>query len=146
MPLPFRAVVSAVHLRQEDTLSGIVPSRRSLSQTRAVMSPLPSPQLFIPIMGRLWIRKLPLLRSMKAVSKQALRVFTHSVMQPFTGNLYRWARTGVLVDKKFYLERIDLMLAEEQSEHLRLKARNLKTSTNKRQGLPLYAGSEYRAL
>jgi glutamine synthetase len=71
------------------------------------------PTAFYSYYGEALDKKTPLLRSMKAVSKQALRVL-HAL-----GNTTSTKVTSTvgpeqeyfLVDKKFYLERIDLMLA-----------------------------------
>jgi glutamine synthetase len=71
------------------------------------------PTAFYSYYGEALDKKTPLLRSMKAVSKQALRVL-HAL-----GNTTSTRVTSTvgpeqeyfLVDKKFYLERIDLMLA-----------------------------------
>ncbi len=150
MPLPFRAVASAVHLRQEDTLPGIVPLG-VLQTDESGNVTLTIPQLFIPIMGG-WIRRLPSLRSMKAVSKQALRVLRalgNATSLRVTSTVGP-EREYFLVDKKFYLERIDLMLAGRTIFGAPApKGQELEDQYfwhYKRQGLPLYAGSEYRAL
>lgn len=71
------------------------------------------PTAFYSYYGEALDKKTPLLRSMKAVSKQALRVLRA------LGNTTATKVTSTvgpeqeyfLVDKKFYLERIDLMLA-----------------------------------
>ena len=71
------------------------------------------PTAFYSYYGEALDKKTPLLRSMKAVSKQALRVLRA------LGNTSATKVTSTvgpeqeyfLVDKKFYLERIDLMLA-----------------------------------
>lgn len=71
------------------------------------------PTAFYSYYGEALDKKTPLLRSMKAVSKQALRVLRA------LGNTTSTRVTSTvgpeqeyfLVDKKFYLERIDLMLA-----------------------------------
>jgi len=71
------------------------------------------PTAFYSYYGEALDKKTPLLRSMKAVSKQALRVLRA------LGNATSLRVTSTvgpeqeyfLVDKKFYLERIDLMLA-----------------------------------
>jgi glutamine synthetase len=71
------------------------------------------PTAFYSYYGEALDKKTPLLRSMKAVSKQALRVLRG------LGNTTTTKVTSTvgpeqeyfLVDKKFYLERIDLMLA-----------------------------------
>lgn len=71
------------------------------------------PTAFYSYYGEALDKKTPLLRSMKAVSKQALRVLRA------LGNVTSMKVTSTvgpeqeyfLVDKKFYLERIDLMLA-----------------------------------
>jgi len=71
------------------------------------------PTAFYSYYGEALDKKTPLLRSMKAVSKQALRVLRA------LGNTSATRVTSTvgpeqeyfLVDKKFYLERIDLMLA-----------------------------------
>ncbi len=71
------------------------------------------PTAFVSYKGEALDKKTPLLRSMKAVSKQALRVLRAM------GNTTSTRVTSTvgpeqeyfLVDKKFYLERIDLMLA-----------------------------------
>lgn len=71
------------------------------------------PTAFYSYYGEALDKKTPLLRSMKAVSKQALRVLRA------LGNTTSMRVTSTvgpeqeyfLVDKKFYLERIDLMLA-----------------------------------
>jgi glutamine synthetase len=71
------------------------------------------PTAFYSYYGEALDKKTPLLRSMKAVSKQALRVLRA------LGNTTSMKVTSTvgpeqeyfLVDKKFYLERLDLMLA-----------------------------------
>jgi len=71
------------------------------------------PTAFYSYYGEALDKKTPLLRSMKAVSKQALRVLkalgntTSTKVTSTVGPEQEY----FLVDKKFYLERIDLMLA-----------------------------------
>ncbi|WP_028894385.1 glutamine synthetase III [Syntrophorhabdus aromaticivorans] len=71
------------------------------------------PTAFYSYNGEALDKKTPLLRSMKAVSKQALRVLralgntTATKVTPTVGPEQEY----FLVDKKFYLDRIDLMLA-----------------------------------
>jgi glutamine synthetase len=71
------------------------------------------PTAFYSYYGEALDKKTPLLRSMKAVSKQALRVLralgntTSTKITSTVGPEQEY----FLVDKKFYLERIDLMLA-----------------------------------
>ena len=71
------------------------------------------PTAFYSYYGEALDKKTPLLRSMKAVSKQALRVLkalgntTSAKVTSTVGPEQEY----FLVDKKFYLERIDLMLA-----------------------------------
>jgi glutamine synthetase len=71
------------------------------------------PTAFYSYNGEALDKKTPLLRSMKAVSKQALRVLralgnaTATKVIPTVGPEQEY----FLVDKKFYLDRIDLMLA-----------------------------------
>jgi len=71
------------------------------------------PTAFYSYYGEALDKKTPLLRSMKAVSKQALRVLralgntTSTKVTSTAGPEQEY----FLVDKKFYLERIDLMLA-----------------------------------
>ncbi|OPY77071.1 MAG: Glutamine synthetase [Syntrophorhabdus sp. PtaU1.Bin153] len=71
------------------------------------------PTAFYSYNGEALDKKTPLLRSMKAVSKQALRVLralgnsTATKIIPTVGPEQEY----FLVDKKFYLDRIDLMLA-----------------------------------
>jgi glutamine synthetase len=70
------------------------------------------PTAFISYYGEALDKKTPLLRSMKAVSKQALRVLqalgntTSTKVTSTVGPEQEY----FLVDKKFYLERLDLML------------------------------------
>ena len=71
------------------------------------------PTAFISYYGEALDKKTPLLRSMKAVSKQALRVLramgnTTSIKVTSTVGP---EQEYFLVDKQFYLDRIDLMLA-----------------------------------
>jgi glutamine synthetase len=71
------------------------------------------PTAFISYYGEALDKKTPLLRSMKAVSKQALRVLKalgNSTSMKVTSTVGP-EQEYFLVDKKFYLERIDLMLA-----------------------------------
>jgi glutamine synthetase len=71
------------------------------------------PTAFISYYGEALDKKTPLLRSMKAVSKQALRVLralgntTSTKVTSTVGPEQEY----FLVDKEFYLDRIDLMLA-----------------------------------
>jgi len=71
------------------------------------------PTAFVSYYGEALDKKTPLLRSMKAVSKQALRVLralgntTSSKVTSTVGPEQEY----FLVDRDFYLERIDLMLA-----------------------------------
>jgi glutamine synthetase len=71
------------------------------------------PTAFYSYYGEALDKKTPLLRSMKAVSKQALRILkalgntSSSKVTSTVGPEQEY----FLVDKKFYLERIDLMLA-----------------------------------
>jgi glutamine synthetase len=71
------------------------------------------PTAFISYYGEALDKKTPLLRSMKVVSKQALRVLralgntTATKVTPTVGPEQEY----FLVDKAFYLDRIDLMLA-----------------------------------
>jgi glutamine synthetase len=71
------------------------------------------PTAFYSYYGEALDKKTPLLRSMKAVSKQALRVLKalgNSTSTKVTSTVGP-EQEYFLVDKKFYLERIDLMLA-----------------------------------
>ena len=71
------------------------------------------PTAFISYYGEALDKKTPLLRSMKAVSKQALRILKalgNSTSTKVTSTVGP-EQEYFLVDKKFYLDRIDLMLA-----------------------------------
>jgi glutamine synthetase len=71
------------------------------------------PTAFYSYYGEALDKKTPLLRSMKAVSKQALRVLQalgNTVSTKVTSTVGP-EQEYFLVDKKFYLERLDLMLA-----------------------------------
>jgi glutamine synthetase len=70
------------------------------------------PTAFYSYYGEALDKKTPLLRSMKAVSKQALRVLKALGNATFTKvtSTVGPEQEYFLVDKKFYLERIDLML------------------------------------
>jgi glutamine synthetase len=70
------------------------------------------PTAFYSYYGEALDRKTPLLRSMKAVSKQALRVLKAlgNVTSTKVTSTVGPEQEYFLVDKKFYLERIDLML------------------------------------
>jgi glutamine synthetase len=71
------------------------------------------PTAFYSYFGEALDKKTPLLRSMKAVSKQALRVLRalgNSTSTKVTSTVGP-EQEYFLVDKKFFLERIDLMLA-----------------------------------
>lgn len=71
------------------------------------------PTAFYSYYGEALDKKTPLLRSMKAVSKQALRVLRalgNTISARVTSTVGP-EQEYFLVDKKFYLERIDLMLA-----------------------------------
>jgi glutamine synthetase len=70
------------------------------------------PTAFISYYGEALDKKTPLLRSMKAVSKQALRILKalgNSTSTKVTSTVGP-EQEYFLVDKKFYLDRIDLML------------------------------------
>jgi glutamine synthetase len=70
------------------------------------------PTAFYSYYGEALDRKTPLLRSMKAVSKQALRVLKAlgNVTSTKVTSTVGPEQEYFLVDKKFYLDRIDLML------------------------------------
>jgi len=71
------------------------------------------PTAFYSYNGEALDKKTPLLRSMKAVSKQAMRVLKAlgNVTSTKVASTVGPEQEYFLVDKKFYMERIDLMLA-----------------------------------